>query len=74
MFGQKYKKQIKVEGLTCPNCAKKVETELSKIDSVVKVNVDLQANIIDIVSKKEIDNKLIEEKIEGKEFKILYIK
>ena len=74
MFGKKYNKTIKVEGLTCPNCAKKVENELLEINDVKKVNVDLQSGMITITSKSEINNDEIEKRLEGKDFKVLYIK
>ena len=70
MFGKKEKKTIKIEGMHCSHCAKKVEEALSSIESVKKVKVNLSKGEAVLISEKEIDNALIKNKITELDFKV----
>ncbi len=71
MFGQrKIKKTIKIEGMHCEHCAKKVETALSNLDNVKKVKVNLAKKQADMTLEKEIDDKLIKDAISELDFKV----
>ena len=71
MFGKnQIKKTIKIEGMHCEHCAKKVENALSELDNVKKAKVNLKKQEASIVLEKEIDNKVITEAIENIDFKV----
>ena len=71
MFGKsQIKKTIKIEGMHCEHCAKKVEKALAELDNVKKAKVNLKKQEASIVLEKEIDNKVITEAIENIDFKV----
>ncbi|MBR4694420.1 MAG: heavy-metal-associated domain-containing protein [Bacilli bacterium] len=70
MFGKKEKKKVKIEGMHCSHCVKRVEEALSSLDTVKKVKVNLSKGEADIISEKEISNDLIKNKIEELDFKV----
>lgn len=55
MFGKKNKIIIKVDGMHCEHCAKKVNDAILKIDKNIKVKVDLSSGEVTIISKNNID-------------------
>ncbi len=71
MFGKnQIKKTIKIEGMHCEHCAKKVENALAELDNVKKAKVNLKKQEASLVLEKEIDNKVITEAIENIDFKV----
>ena len=71
MFGRnQIKKTIKIEGMHCEHCAKKVENALSELDNVKKAKVNLKKQEASLVLEKEIDNKVLTEAIENLDFKV----
>ncbi len=71
MFGRnQIKKTIKIEGMHCEHCAKKVENALSELANVKKAKVNLKKQEASLVLEKEIDNKVITEAIENLDFKV----
>lgn len=54
------KKIIKIEGLDCPNCAKELEEELSKLDNVNNVFVDFigQKVVFECADENSLENAL----------------
>ena len=70
MFGKKEKKKIKIEGMHCSHCVKRVEDALSSIENVKKVKVNLSKGEAEIISEKEINNDLIKDKITELDFKV----
>lgn len=55
---------IFVSGMTCGHCINSVTEELSKINGVKKVEIDLAAGKVDIDSNEEISKVKIEEAIQ----------
>lgn len=71
MFGKKdQKKTIKIEGMHCEHCAKKVEGALCNLENVKKAKVNLKKNQAEITLTKDIDNDLITKTIEEIDFKV----
>lgn len=65
MFGnKKIKKNIKIEGMSCMHCAKKVENGLKEIKEVKSVNVNLEEKNAEVILKQEVENNILKEKIE----------
>ena len=65
MFGnKKIKKNIKIEGMNCMHCAKKVENGLKEIKEVKSVNVNLEEKNAEVILKQEVENDILKEKIE----------
>ena len=56
MFGnKKIKKNIKIEGMSCMHCAKKVENGLKEIKEVKSVNVNLEEKNAEVILKQEVE-------------------
>lgn len=65
MFGnKKIKKNIKIEGMSCMHCAKKVENGLKEIKEVKSVNVNLEEKNAEVILKQEVENDILKKKIE----------
>ena len=45
--------KIKIEGLNCPNCAKKLEMQINKLDSIKEAHIDFFKGIIEFKSNDE---------------------
>mgnify|MGYP000260240829 CR=1 FL=1 len=69
MFGNKIEKTIKIEGMSCMHCVKKVEQALKSIAEIKSVKVDLK--VAKIILKKEIENSIIEEAVQEAGFKVV---
>ena len=73
MFSKKLKKIIKIDGMSCSHCAKKVEDILLSIDGITKAKVNLKEKIATITLNNKIDNSIIKEKIDALDYKVLDI-
>ncbi len=73
MLNKYNKKIIKIEGMSCIHCSKKVEDVLKSIQNIKKVKVDLKNKEAVISFKENIDNELIKEKIETLGYKVISI-
>ena len=72
MFGAgKITKTLKVEGMSCIHCAKKVETALKEIKQVKSVKVLLEEKNVEIILKEDIDNKILENAIEDLGYNVI---
>lgn len=63
MFGHKNKIIIKVDGMHCEHCAKKVSDAIVKLDDSYKVKVDLKSGEVTITSKNTIDIDNVKENV-----------
>lgn len=63
LFGPKFTKEIKVDGMKCAHCAANVEAALKKLDGVKSVNVDLASKTVTIKSTVELGNAAISEAV-----------
>ncbi len=71
MFNKKERKIIKVEGMKCDHCAKKVEEALLLIPGVLKVKINLNKKEVIITSNKDIDDSIIKQSIEKLDYKVI---
>ncbi len=71
MFGKKINTEIKVEGMHCEHCAKKVINALEELDNVTKVKVDLESKKVTITSKKELDMNEVKECISKLDYQVV---
>ena len=71
MFSKKVKKVINIEGMHCDHCVKKVTEALESIEGVSKVKVNLAKKEAIITSEKEIDDQVINAKIDELGFKVV---
>lgn len=72
MFGgNKITKTIKIEGMSCGHCAKKVENGLKEIKGVKSVTVDLEKKEATVVFKKEIDDNMLKTRIENLGYQVI---
>lgn len=55
--------QIKVSGMACEGCENRVKNVLSTIDGLESIEVNHKTGIVTVMSTKEIDKSMIEEKI-----------
>ena len=71
MFSKKVKNVINIEGMHCDHCVKKVTEALESIEGVSKVKVNLAKKEAIITSEKEIDDQVINAKIDELGFKVV---
>ncbi|MCI8443731.1 MAG: heavy-metal-associated domain-containing protein [Clostridia bacterium] len=64
-------KTIKIEGMSCGHCAKKVEKGLKEIKEVKSVTVDLEKKEATIVLKKEIDSNRLKTILEDLGYQVM---
>lgn len=55
--------QFKVNGMVCEGCENRVKNALSTLDGVESVDASHKTGIITVISNKEIERSVIEEKI-----------
>lgn len=65
---------IKVNGMHCEGCEKRIKNALEDIRGVKEVEADYKKGIVIIDAKSKIDNKVIEEAIEDLGFEVKDIK
>ncbi len=61
---------IKVQGMECTGCEKRIENVLKNVEGIEKVTANHQKGEVTIEYKEEINQKEIEEKIEDLGFEI----
>ncbi len=70
MFNKKNKIIVKVLGMSCEHCSKKVENALLSIEGIKKVKVDLKKQEVTILSNQKIDKKIVIDKINNLEYQV----
>ena len=74
MFGKnKITKTIKIEGMSCEHCSKKVEKALKEIKQVKAVKAFLNEKKAEIILKEDIDNNIFKNIIEELGFEIIEV-
>lgn len=61
---------LKVEGMVCGGCEKRVKKALEQIDGIEKVEADYQKKSVKVLLKEEVAIELIQEKIEDLGFEV----
>ena len=61
---------LKVEGMVCNGCENRVQNAVKQIDGVENVVADYKNGTVLVTLNKEIDKKIIEERIEDIGFKV----
>lgn len=69
-----YIKNVSIEGMQCNHCKMSVEKALNEIEGVINVDVNLENKNAIIKSEKEIEDTVINSKIEDAGFKVIDIK
>ena len=62
---KKYRKNIRILGMTCVNCARRVEQNLQNIDGVKFASVNLATESAYLINKKKIPFHEIKEAVEN---------
>ncbi len=63
--------EIKVKGMVCSECEKRIENALMNIDGVVSVKADHDKELVVIETNKNVDKEEIERKIIDLDFKVI---
>lgn len=63
--------KINIKGMVCGGCQKRVENALGNIEGVEKVTANYKDGTVLIISNKEIDKTIFNEKIEDIGFEIV---
>ncbi len=58
-----YTNTYTVTGMTCGHCATSVREEISEIDGVTEVNVDVATGLVDVASEVELERAVIAEAV-----------
>lgn len=70
---EKNKMIVKIEGMHCEHCAKRVENALKDIEGVTKIKIDLKNKQAVILGKCEIDKEKIKSTITELGYEIIEI-
>ncbi len=62
---------IKVNGMVCGGCEKRVKNALENIEEIKKVDANHKKGTVTISLKNDIETKIIEEKIEDLGFEVV---
>ena len=73
MFNKDKKAIVKIEGMMCEHCAKKVVDTISSIDNVSKVKVNLKEKEAIVSYKESLDTDLIIKKVSELDYKVTEI-
>lgn len=61
---------IKVEGMVCSGCENRVQNALKTIEGIEKIVANHTNGTVTVISKKEVKESIIKEKIEDLGFKV----
>ena len=70
---KKYKIQVLIDGMMCNHCASKVKEKLLENSDISKVKIDLKKKCAILYSPKEISEKVIIDKIQELDYKVLKV-
>ena len=73
MFGDKIKKTIFIEGMSCGHCSKRVEVALKSVNGVKSVKVSLEEKKVDIILKNDVDNNVLKNAVENVGFEVVNV-
>lgn len=62
--------KMKIYGMSCEGCEKRIENVLKSIPEIKTVRADYKNKMVSIISSKEIPEDLIIKKIEDLDFKV----
>lgn len=75
MFGNnKTTKTIKIDGMSCEHCSKKVEMALKGIKEVKSAKVDLTEKKAEVILKENIDENILKSVVEDLGYEVKEIK
>ena len=62
---------IKVEGMVCDGCENRIKNTLKNIQGIEKVEANHTAGTVTVISKKEVSENVMKDKIEDIGFKVV---
>jgi copper chaperone CopZ len=71
MLFKKFELNLIVDGMHCMKCVARITEALKKIDSVKKVNIDLNEKSVKVISSSELDASLVANTIEALGFSVV---
>ena len=71
MLFKKIELNLIVDGMHCMKCVARITEALKKIDSVKKVNIDLDKKSVKVISSSQLDASLVENTIEALGFSVI---
>lgn len=71
MLFKKFELNLIVDGMHCMKCVARITEALKKIDSVKKVNIDLNKKSVKVISSSQLDASLVENTIEALGFSVI---
>ncbi len=70
MFKKLYDNKLKVLGMHCQNCVKRVEGVIKELGGVKDINIDIGTGEVSFYSKKQVDKNILKEEIENLGFEV----
>ena len=67
------KKTMKIEGMMCPHCEATVKKALEKIDGVASAEVSHEQGTAIVELDAEVDNAVLQQAVEDRDYKVLSI-
>ena len=71
MLFKKFELSLAVDGMHCMKCVARITEALKKINSVKKVNIDLNEKSVKVISSSELDASLVVNTIEALGFSVV---
>ena len=62
---------LNVEGMSCGNCAKSIETNVGQLAGVEKVQVQLDAKVVEVTVTEEVNQQAVADAIEALGFDVI---
>ena len=67
-------KTLKIEGMMCPHCEASVKKALEAIDGVVSATPDHTKDQAIVVLSKDVDNEILKQAVEAKDYTVIEIR
>ena len=71
MFGKSYEYELKVGGMHCGHCAKRIEDALKQIKEVKKAAANHESGLVKVVCKKELGEEALKNAITNLGYEVL---
>ena len=71
MLFKKFESSLTVEGMHCVKCVARITEAVKKINSVKKVNIDLDKKEVKVISSSQLDSSEVAAAIESLGFKVV---
>lgn len=73
MFGDKIRKTIFINGMSCGHCSKRVEVALKSVNGVKSVKISIEEKKADLILKNDVENNVLKNAVEEVGFEVVNV-